>query len=170
MKNNIILIGLSTCGKTTLGKDLSKELNMDFIDCDDYIEKKTKLKISEIFSKYGESYFRELEKEVVEELKNCKNTIISTGGGMPIYNHNINTLKEVGRVIFINTPIEELIKRNEEVKNRPLLKGDIVNKIGKLYEERINIYNMAHYTIDTMGLNYKEILKSIIHIIEETKA
>lgn len=170
MNNNIILIGLSTCGKTTLGKDLSKELNMDFIDCDDYIEKKAKLKISEIFSMYGESYFRELEKEVVEELKNYKNTIISTGGGMPIYNNNINTLKEIGKVIFINTPLEELIKRNEKVKNRPLLNGDIVNKISKLYMERINIYNRAHYTIDTMGLNYKEVLKRIIHIIEEIKA
>jgi len=169
MKNNIILIGLSTCGKTTIGRALSKALNMNFIDCDEYIEEKTKLTINEIFTNYGENYFRELEKDFVEELKRYENTVISTGGGMPIYNNNIDSLKEIGLVIFLNTPLEDLIRRNEKVKNRPLLKEDIESKINKLYEERINIYNRAHYTIDAKGLNHKDLLKTVINIVKEFK-
>ena len=93
MWKNIVLIGMPGCGKTTLGKILNKELSMEFYDMDNYIERKTDKKISELFEK-GENYFRDIESLACEELSKNKNVIISTGGGVIKRKENIDFLKE----------------------------------------------------------------------------
>ena len=93
MLKNIVLIGMPGCGKTTLGKILNKELSMEFYDMDNYIERKTDKKISELFEK-GENYFRDIESLACEELSKNKNVIISTGGGVIKRKENIDFLKE----------------------------------------------------------------------------
>ena len=133
MWKNIVLIGMPGCGKTTLGKILNKELSMEFYDMDNYIERKTDKKISELFEK-GENYFRDIESLACEELSKNKNVIISTGGGVIKRKENIDFLKENGIVIFIDRSVDDIIG-DVDISKRPLLKEG-KEKVLKLYEER----------------------------------
>ena len=137
MWKNIVLIGMPGCGKTTLGKILNKELSMEFYDMDNYIERKTDKKISELFEK-GENYFRDIESLACEELSKNKNVIISTGGGVIKRKENIDFLKENGIVIFIDRSVDDIIG-DVDISKRPLLKEG-KEKVLKLYEERYLLY------------------------------
>ena len=108
MYKNIVLIGMSGAGKTSVGRALSYRLKMAFVDMDDFIEKRKNMTVSEIFEKYGEEYFRKLETETAKFLsENYKNTIISTGGGVVLNSLNMDYLKESGTVIYINRSVEK---------------------------------------------------------------
>lgn len=137
INKNIILIGLSGCGKTTIGDLLAKKLNMDFVDIDKYIEEKEGKTITDIFE-YGEDYFREIESKAVEEVSKISSTVISTGGGVIKKFSNIEILNKNGIIIFINRSAEDIIS-DIDVSIRPLLK-DGKEKIHKLYEERYHLY------------------------------
>lgn len=137
--SNIVLIGMPGCGKSTIGRMLAKKLKMNFCDLDDYIEKVEKKSIPEIFQ-YGEEYFRNIESTSVKSASTMKNTVISTGGGVVKRKENINILKKNGTIIFINRPIEYIVK-DINIESRPLLK-DKKEKIYKLYEERLDLYKM----------------------------
>ncbi len=148
------------CGKTTLGKKLSKSTGYNFIDTDLLIEKKVGLSITGIFKKNGEKYFRILEKNLLCEIKNYENHIISTGGGFPIYNDNMEVLNSLGLTVFLKVPIEELMKRN--LTKRPLLVGNMEEKLKELYKIRLPIYNKAKLIVDNYNISLDEIIKSII--------
>lgn len=167
MKDNIILIGLSTSGKTTIGKEVSRILGKTFIDCDSLIQEKQGKTINEIFEANDEKYFRELEKELVNNLTYIENAVISTGGGLPIYNNNLDKLKDIGLVIFLNAPLHELIERSIKVKDRPLLRGNIEKTISRLYNERINTYRKAHYILNTENLSVKQCANYIVDVIKQ---
>ena len=135
-------------GKSTLGKLLSKELKKDFFDSDEFIEKTENEKIENIFKFKGECYFRNLERKALKEkIVTLKNSIIATGGGLPIFNHNIEILKSLGLVVYIEVNVETLMNR-KNLKNRPLLKEDLQKSLIELYEKRANIYKRAHITIN----------------------
>jgi len=137
MAKNIVLIGMPGCGKTTIGRILARELSMEFYDMDDYIEKKTKQKISELFEK-GEEYFRNIESSICEELAKKESSIISTGGGVIKRKENIDFLKKNGVIIFIDRPVDNIIG-DVDISRRPLLKEG-KEKVLKLYEERYLLY------------------------------
>lgn len=134
---NLVLIGMPGCGKTTIGRLLSKELNMKFYDADDYIEMKNNMKISEMFNA-GESFFRDLESKALEELSYMKNSVISTGGGAVIREENMIALRKTGKIIFINRPVDKIIG-DVDISNRPLLKSG-KDKLFKLYKDRYELY------------------------------
>lgn len=136
---NIILIGMPGCGKTTIGKKLSEELGFKFIDLDEYVEKKNSMTIPDMF-KVSEEFFRLKETEAVIDMKSYENCIISTGGGVVKNNKNMEILKQCGKVIFINRDTDKIVKTLDS-SSRPLLK-DGKDKIFKIYEERINLYNL----------------------------
>lgn len=138
MARNIVLIGMPGCGKTSIGKSLAKQLRMDFIDIDEFIEQKMKMNIPEIF-KQGEKYFRKIETKCIEEVSKLSSTIISTGGGVIKSPLNIQLLKENGIIIFIDRPIDNIIK-DINTETRPLL-TDGKEKIPKIYKERIGLYD-----------------------------
>ena len=137
MEKNIVLIGMPGCGKTTLGRILSKQLSMEFYDIDNYIERKTNKKISELFEK-GENYFRDIESSACEEISSKKKVIISTGGGVVKRKENIDFLKENSIVIFVDRPVNDIIG-DVDISKRPLLK-DGKEKVLKLYDERYLLY------------------------------
>lgn len=140
-KNNnktLFIIGLPGCGKTSLSKILAKKLNYDFYDMDLIIEKKEKMKITEIFTKYGEKYFREKESELLEELSELNNVVISTGGGIVLAKKNRDIMKEKGITIFINRK-PDIILNNIDVAQRPLLAKD-KNKLIELSKDRDPLY------------------------------
>jgi Shikimate kinase len=120
VKKNIVLIGMPGCGKTTIGKELSNMLNLEFCDIDEYIVTTQGKQISEIFEN-GEEHFREIETKAVEEVSKTFPKIVSTGGGAVKRVKNIEILRENGIIIFINRPIEN-IASDVDIKSRPLLK------------------------------------------------
>ncbi len=133
----LYLIGMPGCGKSTLGKKLSKKLNYDFIDMDNYIEQKACMFIDEIFDAYGEEYFRALETNTLNEFKELDNVIISTGGGI-IKNKNNKELMD-GKCIYLYVEPSELEKRLDKSSTvRPLLKEKTVYQ---LYDERKDLYD-----------------------------
>ncbi|WP_053956573.1 shikimate kinase [Inediibacterium massiliense] len=136
-KKNMVLIGMPGCGKSTIGRILSKKINKEFIDIDEYIEKIEKKTIQEIFLN-GEMFFREIEKKAVKEMSQKKDMVISTGGGVVKFHENIDHLKENGVVFFIDRPIDHIIE-DINTNTRPLLKEG-KEKIYQLYEERYSLY------------------------------
>lgn len=134
---NIILIGMPGCGKSTLGRLLSDELGLEFIDLDEYVVEKNNMIIEEMFQR-GEKFFRDKESEVVRDMQEKKNAIISTGGGVIKRLENINCLKRYGYIIFINRSPEKIIE-TIDTDMRPLLKSGR-EKIFQLYDERIHLY------------------------------
>ncbi|QZY53638.1 shikimate kinase [Crassaminicella profunda] len=134
---NIVLIGMPGCGKTTIGKLLAERLHKKFCDIDEYIEENTKKSIPEIF-KDGESVFRRIERNAVEEISKKFAMIIATGGGVVKSFSNIQNLKKNGMILFINRPIEEIVA-DIDISNRPLMK-DGKEKLYNLYEERVDLY------------------------------
>lgn len=160
---NIVFIGMPGSGKSTFGKKLSDINNKKFIDIDDYIEKKEKNKITTIFEKYGEDYFRKKENSYIKEISKIKNCIIATGGGVVKNEENIKHLKKNGIIIFLDRNIEEIYKLDHS--NRPLLKNK--DNILKLYNERINLYKKYSDYIIKNDKTINEILEKIQKIINE---
>jgi shikimate kinase len=157
---NIVLIGMPGCGKTTIGKILSSRLNRKFIDVDEYIEKCSGKTVTQIFTQ-GEEVFRTLEKEAILELSKEKYSVISTGGGVIKNYLNIEALKENGVIIFIDRPIENIVA-DLDSESRPLLK-DGVERLYTLFEERYELYKKY---CDFQIVNDDDIEKIIEKIIE----
>jgi len=134
---NLVLIGMPNSGKTTLGKSIASDLKMRFIDIDAYIEERERKTISEIF-KDGEEHFRNIESFYISNLKNLTHTVMSTGGGAILRQENVINLKKNGIIIFIDRPLNKIIK-NMDNDGRPLLK-DGIDKIYDLYNGRIHLY------------------------------
>ena len=140
--NNIILIGFMGCGKTTVGKNTAEALRLDFVDTDEYIERKYEMRISEIFEKFGEEKFRDMETKALREVCQRDNTVISTGGGIIIRDENADIMKNSGKVFFINTPFETIKSRLKGDKKRPLL-AEGFEKAKALYDSRMDKYQKA---------------------------
>ena len=155
-------------GKTTVGKIVAKKQGMEFIDTDKNIEEKCLMKISEIFKKKGEKFFRsEEEKEALKSLKK-NNCIIALGGGA-FLNRTIrdNVLKNTVSM-WLDIDLKTLNKRIKWNKKRPLLdKEDNQKKVNKLYSERKDIYKLANYRIDCDCLSKKSVSKKIIIFYEK---
>lgn len=161
INKNIVLIGMPGCGKTTIGKELSNMLNLEFCDIDEYIVTTQGKQISEIFEN-GEDHFREIETKAVEEVSKTFPKIISTGGGAVKRVKNIEILRENGIIIFINRSIEN-IASDVDIKSRPLLKEGS-EKLYKLYEERYPLYE-AYCDHKVENINMEECIKKIMEVI-----
>ena len=162
----IILIGIMGVGKTTIGKELSNILNLKFIDMDEEIEKDEKTTISNIFDKYGEDKFREIEANLLNKLILEDNIIISTGGGIIKKQENINLLKSQDNVIFLNGSIETIVSHlYNEINNRPLLKNstNLKETIKNLLNERYEKYKeSSKIEISVDNKNIDEVVSQIL--------
>lgn len=137
---NIFLTGFMGCGKTTIGKLIKSKTKFKVIDTDLQIKKCINMPIEEIFNKYGEQNFRNLETILLKKINKHKNLIVVTGGATLISNKNFEIIKNNSIIIFINTNFEICLKRIQNSK-RPLIK--IINsstKLKKLYIERQKQY------------------------------
>ena len=165
--NNIFLIGLMGSGKTTIGKLLSKKLDKVFFDSDQVIEEELGVKVPLIFEYEGESGFRKRESKVLKYLVVKKNIILSTGGGVILSSKNRELLSSNGIVIYLKADYENLAKRMENDKSRPLLQGtEIISTLKKLFKIRDPLYSsIADYEINTKNKKAYQIEKEIRMLI-----
>jgi shikimate kinase len=152
---NIFLIGMPSSGKSTLGRQLAKQLNFQFVDMDDLIVNQELSSVFEIFKYKGEDYFRQVESKILKSVKPNQKLIIATGGGVPCFFDNMDFIKANGISIFLNVPPEDLLKRiqKSEGNNRPLIdkrKTDeiLLDELKKRYESRLQFYQQADIQID----------------------
>ncbi|NPA12892.1 MAG: shikimate kinase [Aquificae bacterium] len=163
---NIYLIGFMGSGKSTLGRYLSKKLNRPFLDTDQIIQLSEGLTIPEIFEQKGEEYFRQKEKEVLKKLAGQTNLIVSTGGGLGADKENLKIMKDSGIVVWLDVSLEEILKRIQGDKDRPLINKP-VEDIKKLYNTRREVYKEAdiHLKADgkTVEQLYQELIDGYLH-------
>lgn len=136
-KQNIVLIGMPSSGKTTVGKILSEKCGKELADTDEYIVKKIGMPISDFFARFGEAEFRKIEKETVAELAATGGKVIATGGGAVLDPENVRSLKQNGVLVFLDRKVENLIATDD----RPLASRR--SALEKLYAERYDIYRAA---------------------------
>ena len=168
MKKNLVLLGMMGVGKTTLGKIVAKKQGLKFIDTDEIIENRNLMKISEIFEKKGEKFFRiEEEKEVLSSLQKNQ-CVIALGGGAFINKKVRKCVLNKAVSIWLDESIKTLIERIQRSKKRPLLNNTNSHiEIQKIYDERKNIYKLANYRIDCKNLSKEKILKKILSYYEK---
>lgn len=168
MKNNIVLIGMMGCGKTTVGAVLAEKLTgYRYLDIDAEIEKSTQKKISEIFLKHGEQFFRMLESEKIKKICKEKNYIISAGGGAFEKEENRKLMLETSNVIYLKASPEEIYNRIKNENHRPLLKKNFsIEKITSIMQLREKNYEKADITIDTTGKKPYDIGQEIIKALK----
>ena len=168
MRKNLVLLGMMGVGKTTLGKIVAKKVGLKFIDTDANIEKICLMKISEIFKRKGEKFFRlEENKEVLKSLKES-NSVIALGGGAFINKTVRNNILKNAVSMWLDIDLKTLSKRIKWNKKRPLLnKENNQKKINELYFERKNIYKLANHRINCNNLNKENIANKIIIFYEK---
>ena len=168
MRKNLVLLGMMGVGKTTLGKIVAKKIGLKFIDTDTNIEKNCSMKISEIFKRKGEKFFRlEENKEVLKSLKEI-NSVIALGGGAFINKTIRNNVLKSAVSIWLDVALKKLNKRINWNNKRPLLNEENnLKKINKLYDERKNIYKLANHKINCGNLSKESIAKKIITFYEK---
>lgn len=165
---NIVLVGFMGTGKTAVGTEIARELDMRFVSTDDMIEERAGRTIDDIFAWKGESYFRQLERETMMEVSAYDCFVIDTGGGAVINELNVKDLKMEGVLFCLNASAEEIFKRIGHDTDRPLLNvSDPLEQINYLMKKREPYYKRADYQIDTNGKSVKEIAKEIIDIYKK---
>jgi len=156
-------------GKTTIGRQLAKKLSLKFYDSDHEIEKRTGVKISLIFEIEGEEGFRRRETQVLSELSQLNNVVLSTGGGAMTQAENRELLKRNGYIIYLKSSPEMLFKRTADDKRRPLLQGDNrLEQIINILNEREPVYiEMADEIINSEKMSIKQIIQKIVEKINK---
>ena len=169
MGKNLTLTGMMGVGKSTIGKNLAKKLNYNFIDVDKIIEAKEGRSINSIFKNESESYFRKIENDItLAELKK-RNSVISLGGGAFLNKTIRRSAKNFSISFWLDVPIYELTRRLKKSRQRPLLFQKNINvTVKKIYFDRKKIYNEADYRIKCNSLKLEEIVNKIIGIYEKS--
>lgn len=170
MSKNIILIGFMGSGKTSVGEELAKVLSYTFCDTDQLIEQEAGITIKEMFQTHGEEYFRSFETRLLQKLESSlSNSVLSTGGGLPLKDENAKLLKEIGHVIYLQTSKDTVLQRLMGDTNRPLLQGEDRNeRVEQLLTSRTPLYEKAaNQIVITDGKNVEEIVETIIKQYKE---
>jgi shikimate kinase len=162
----IFLIGFMFSGKSTVGKKLASIMNYNFIDTDKYFEDKYKISIFDFFEKFGEEMFRKFEHDILKELVVKDNVIISTGGGLPCFNDNMDIINKEGISIYLEMPYNAIINRQKNSKQkRPLLKNKTQEEIElylkALLTKREPIYKKSKITIDAQNIDFYSLKETI---------
>ncbi len=161
---NITLIGMMGAGKSSVGRLLASRTGFNFTDTDELIVKQEGKSVNQIFEENGEQYFRMLETQVLQNVLNAQNQVISTGGGIVKFQKNIDLLKSNSTLIYLKADCQTLYNRVKNDKNRPLLNNseDVCLKINTLLKERCVKYEMADIIIDTTEKSLQTIADEII--------
>jgi shikimate kinase len=147
----LALVGLPGSGKSTVGRQLARRLQLPFTDSDQAIEQRLGCSIREFFEREGEAPFRDIEESVIRELSQAEPGVLATGGGAVLRAANREQLRCGGHVVYLRTTPEEVFRRLRHDRNRPLLQvDDPLERLHRLYEERDPLYReTAHFIVET---------------------
>ena len=167
-RKNIVLIGFMGSGKSTVGKILARKLSRKVVDTDDVIEKTAGMSIKEIFEKFGEAYFRELERKAVKKVSKLEGHIIITGGGVVLNRENMQNLRKRGIIVYLHADPEVIYERVKKTDKRPLLNvKNPIKRIKELLEFRKELYGEHDIKVDTSRLTPEEVADEIIRKMKE---
>lgn len=166
---NIVITGFMATGKTEISKAIAKMSKYELVDTDDMIVQKAGISINEIFDKYGEKYFREMEYEAVCEASKNDNTVIATGGGVVLNIKNIEKLRENGIIFNLSPDFDVICERIEDArKTRPLMRNDSIEEIKKRFDDRKKFYDNCDYKIKVInGRTPTSYAEEILKIVEK---
>lgn len=160
---NLILVGLSGSGKTSIGRAAAKQLGWPFIDFDTEIEHREHASVRQIFEAKGEAHFRALEQAFTREIATCAGTIMSAGGGWVTNRESVALLRETGRIIYLRASPEVLVARLATARvPRPLLQvADPLATLTSMYKARQSFYEEADLTIETEVFDKKQLIEQV---------
>lgn len=168
----IFLMGYMGAGKTTAGRELANQLELEFIDLDHYIQARYQKTVNQLFEEYGEAGFRDIERKMLHEVGDFENVIISTGGGTPCFYDNINHMNSVGTTLYLKASPEALSARLNTCKDkRPLIRDkdetELYNFVVENLKKREPFYSQAKIIFTTEELiNREDVEKYVKQIIE----
>ena len=165
MPGNIFLIGFMGAGKSTIARTLHKRLGYPVVEMDERIVKEQGMSINDIFAKYGEDAFRDMESQLILTLGEEEPSIVSCGGGIILRDCNTEYMKRSGKVIYLTATPETVYARVRTSTNRPVLNGNMnVEYIAQLMEKRRARYEAAaDAAVATDGRTQEEICEEILH-------
>ncbi len=169
-RSNIILIGFMGSGKSSVGEALAKGMDYQFLDTDALIEQEEQQTIPAIFERKGEAYFRDKETQLLHDLlTSLEETIVSTGGGIPIREQNRDLLRKLGFVVFLKASDDTIIRRLRGDTSRPLLAGEALeDKVTRLQRERGPFYTAtAHSVLKVDELSPMQLAQKIIEAYDK---
>ncbi len=162
MFKNIILTGFMGVGKTSVGTGLARDLGYTFVDTDQLIEADQKTTIADIFSSFGEPYFREVEARIIRQVLEGDRQVISTGGGAVVRDENRAAFKKGGLVVCLTARPDVIFERIKQETHRPLLQTpDPREKIRELLDSRAKFYGQADLIIDTSEKSVEDAMREI---------
>jgi len=168
LHHRIALIGFMGVGKTTLGNELAKKLAYDFVDIDQEIEDKHHMPTNQIFTHYGECFFRKSEKNLISHYINKDNIILSLGGGAFLQKDIKHLCLNHCTVVYLEMSWECWKRRLDILTdNRPLLQGKNGNEIRQLFERRLQIYKDYHCKVNIDGLNIKDASEKVLFSLKK---
>ena len=153
-------------GKSTVGRALAERLSLPFLDTDDLIVERAGLSIPEIFSLFGEDFFRKLESEVLREVSLRERGVVATGGGVVVREENVEVMRKTGVVIFLDISFEAFLERMDALRDgRPLLSGS-VERVRDLFFRRMPLYSRAaHFTVKVDGREVREVVEEVLRCL-----
>ncbi|WP_285398067.1 shikimate kinase [Lysinibacillus sp. fls2-241-R2A-57] len=165
----IYLVGFMGCGKSALGRRLSYLLKMPYYDMDHEIVRQQGMTIPQIFEKYGEARFREIETEFLKNFRD-EACIISTGGGVAVNVENRKIMRRSGLVFFLDATFEDIYKRIQHDSNRPIVQSSTKEELENLYHYRRKFYREAgHIQVLTEGRTIRQILEYLVFQVKRLK-
>jgi len=167
---NLALIGFMGTGKSTVGRVVAEMLNFRFLDTDHIIEERAGTRIKDIFEQHGEPAFRDLERRLVEELAQCTDTVLATGGGLPLNPANMDSLKSHALVVCLWASPEKILDRVKAHAHRPLLNDpDPLTRIRELLAIREPFYRQADVLVNTEMRALREIAAHVAHEFQQAR-
>ncbi len=161
---NLVLIGFMGTGKSSVGRLAADVLQFTFLDTDRVIEARAGATISDLFARQGEPAFREWERKIVDELTRRSKTVIATGGGLPVAEGNLASLKSHALVVCLWASPETIFERVRQHNHRPLLnEADPLAKIRSLLAAREPFYRQADVLVNTEQRSLKEVASQVVH-------
>ena len=165
---SLFLTGPMGAGKSTIGRQLAKQLGMDFFDSDHEIENRTGVDIPLIFEIEGEPGFRKRERTIIDELTRQPGIVLATGGGAILDPDNRNHLCQRGRIIYLHTPVDAQLARTAADRQRPLLQTENPRqRLEELMQTREPLYRKtADLVVNTAGKRVRDVVREIIATLE----
>jgi shikimate kinase len=167
---NVILVGFMGAGKSVCGRLLARRLGRCFVETDDMIVAREGCSIPEIFARYGEPRFRQLEAEAVDALALKTDDVVAKGEGLPCRDGVMAMLRALGTVIWLRGDLAELLERARRQGARPMLAGRSHDQIDALYRAREPYYGQAHLRIDTSGRTVDQVVAELLAAVRGAHA